>query len=396
MRIEYPQYGLTLNSVGDATTVNNVQVSYASQDAFELLGGTVNAKYLVSLNAGGIDQLSKFGNRSLVQYVINVRLDATAHISTGDKSNSILFSNNDNSAGSYAGTPMNHPVFSNVSIIGPAYCGATGLSSDFKNGVLMYHNSEGTFANGVIAGWPTGLRMEDAPTIANATSNGTLFFYESSFYTNTTDYSNAGTWSASCATTMANWMTGSGFCSQANNQLPVTTLGYNSSICGNYATTAPTFTVGTTTLSNSDYPSGSDLDNAFFASGTQLHGALNTSTDYTANWAEWNPQARDYCPHMMSSPTSVASVSVAQNSNLQIAPNPSNGITYATFTTQQSGKVTIDIVNGVGQVVRSITHDVTTGQQKIAINTDGLSSGIYVVNINAAIGSVAHARLVIK
>jgi hypothetical protein len=174
-------------------------------------------------------------------------------------------------------------------------------------------------------------------------------------------------------------------------------LGYNSSICGNYTTTTPSFLVGTTTLSNSDYPSGSDLDNGFFNSATQLHGALNTSTDYTANWAEWNPQGRDFCPaHRMANPTGIAAIAADQNGTLQIAPNPSNGMTYATFTTQQAGKVTIEIVNSVGQVVRQILSDATTGQQKIAINTNGLSSGVYVVNVNASIGNVGHARLVIR
>ena len=40
--------GLTLGSVGRATMLDNIQVSYCNDDAFEWFAGTVNAKHLVS------------------------------------------------------------------------------------------------------------------------------------------------------------------------------------------------------------------------------------------------------------------------------------------------------------------------------------------------------------
>lgn len=64
MRIEYTDYGLTLNSVGSKTVMNNLQVSYSAQDAFEFLGGTVNAKKLVSVNSYCKDIYASFGNQS--------------------------------------------------------------------------------------------------------------------------------------------------------------------------------------------------------------------------------------------------------------------------------------------------------------------------------------------
>ena len=40
--------GLTLGSVGRSTMLDNIQVSYCNDDAFEWFAGTVNAKHLVS------------------------------------------------------------------------------------------------------------------------------------------------------------------------------------------------------------------------------------------------------------------------------------------------------------------------------------------------------------
>ena len=392
LRVEYPVNGLTMVSVGDQTEFHDVMVSYASNDALELYGGTVPFKRFVSLNAFGNDIVARYGNRSMAQYIINLRPDANAHIATGNKSNSIIFSNDDAVSG-----PINHPRFSNVSIVGPYYCGS-GLSSDFKYGVFYRGGTEGTIANSVIAGWDIGLFMDGTDVIANATDNGTLFFYENSMYANNTaQFDKSGTWSSLCATTQSNWMTGIGFCAQANNQLPVATLGYSASICGTYSSTPPTLLLGSNTLGSSDFPSGSDLDDAFFTSTSSKHGALNTSTDFTDGWAVWYPQGEEYCSqdaNKSAHTTGVNNVNAA--TALTIAPNPVSGTTYAEFTSAQSGKVNITIVNSVGQSVRTISREVSKGKQKLAISTDGLSAGIYLINVELSKGNMVHARVLVK
>ena len=400
IRIEYATYPLTLLSVGNGTTIDHIQASYADRDAFQFLGGTVRAKYLVSLNAKGADILSKFGNRSLVQYVINLRPDAGAHTSSGDLSNSIVMGNNDNAGGGYAGTPANHPVFSNVSIMGPLYCGAGTISSDFKNAVFYYHNTQGGVYNSFVAGYPVGLRMEDATTLNNADANDNLLFSENSLNNNTTEYSNNGSWPGTCASNMTDWIKGlaGGSCDQFGNQFqsPSYTVGYSSTICGNYSTTTPTFVLGTTGLNNASFPSGSDLDNVFFTSTSQKHGALNTSTDWTTSWAEWNPQAFDPCPGMRpAAPTGIESLA-NENTTIQIAPNPSEGITYASFDAKQSGSIKITVVNSVGQVVRTVDRNVEKGSQRIAIKTEGLNAGMYTVIVETAKGAAMRSKLVIK
>ena len=57
VRIEFAGYpfqtdqeinGLTLGSVGSATQIDHIQISYSNDDSFEWFGGTVNCKYLVA------------------------------------------------------------------------------------------------------------------------------------------------------------------------------------------------------------------------------------------------------------------------------------------------------------------------------------------------------------
>ncbi|MCX6297833.1 MAG: hypothetical protein NTY72_01900, partial [Bacteroidetes bacterium] len=58
VRIEYAGYaflpdkeinGLTFGGVGNQTTIDYVQVSYANDDSFEWFGGSVNCKHLISM-----------------------------------------------------------------------------------------------------------------------------------------------------------------------------------------------------------------------------------------------------------------------------------------------------------------------------------------------------------
>lgn len=398
IRIEYAVNALTLLSVGNGTTLNHIQASYTANDAFEFYGGTARAKYLISLNTKGADLVSRYGNRSLVQYAINLRPDVNAHTSSGDLSNSIVMGNDDGAT--FTRTPVTHPVFSNISILGPLYCSGGSISSDFKNAVLYYRNTQGGVYNSFVAGYPVGLRMEDASTLNNADANDNLLFSENSFYNNTTEYSNSGTWPATCASNMTAWIKGTagGSCDQFGNQFqsPSYTVGYSSTICGTYSSTAPTFVLGTTGLNNASFPSGSDLDNAFFTSTSQKHGALNTSTDWTTSWANWNPQAVNPCPGMRPAKTTGIGNIGGEVSALKIAPNPSEGVTYAMFDAVQAGSVNITIVNSVGQVVRTLNSNVEKGSQRIAVQTEGLSTGVYMMSVEMSKGNSQHARLVIK
>ncbi|RYZ45900.1 MAG: T9SS type A sorting domain-containing protein [Sphingobacteriales bacterium] len=403
MRIEYPIYGLSMVSVGDGTEFHDVQVSYPSENALELYGGKVNFKNFASLNAKRYDILATHGNRSKAQFILGVRLDLSANVSTSDLSNGIVFSNNDDAAGGYAssmGAANNHPVFSNVTLIGPKYCGATSGLTNFKNGILFRNNTEGGIYNSVVAGWPNGIFMNGSSTIANANSSSTIKFDYNSLYDYATSSGNSPSWTSGCETTLALWLNGSvNSCAMQGNQIGLSVLGYSSTVCGNYCSTAPGFLLGSTDLNDPNYDATDvpELNNVFFTS-LDYRGAFDQTKDWTADWTAFCPQSTDYCPDQRrsSAPTGINNLNAGNSGGLVLAPNPVSGMTYAEFATQQSGKINISVINSVGQVVRTISKDVEKGKQRIGITTDGLSAGMYLINVELNKGNTIHSRVVVK
>ncbi|HRP53228.1 MAG TPA: hypothetical protein PLI97_06930, partial [Fluviicola sp.] len=82
VRVEFPGYayqtdkeinGITLGSVGDATEIHHVQVSFCNDDAFEWFGGTVNAKHLVSYRNLDDDFDTDYGFSGQIQFGLIVR-----------------------------------------------------------------------------------------------------------------------------------------------------------------------------------------------------------------------------------------------------------------------------------------------------------------------------------
>jgi hypothetical protein len=105
--------GLTLGSVGSATKIDHVQVSYSGDDSFEWFGGTVSSKNLIAYKGWDDDFDTDFGFRGNVQYVVSHRDPNIA-----DKSGSNGFESDNDGSGS-AKTPLTSPAFSNVSWFGP-------------------------------------------------------------------------------------------------------------------------------------------------------------------------------------------------------------------------------------------------------------------------------------
>jgi len=400
LRIEYANYGITFLSVGSGTTVDHIQTSYIANNAFEFYGGTVDAKNLISYNAKGDDLMFTDGNRSLIQFAVSVRLDVSnAHLSSG--SNAVVITND---ATGSSNTPFTHPVVSDMTIIGPLYCGATSISADYKNAVLYDENAHGGLYNGFITGWPTGFLINDASSINNSNTTpaaSTLNFSDNSFTSNTTDYTSGTTWpSGGCATSMSSWIMNGGLssCSQMHNQFPTFTTGLSSTICGTYSTTPPSFQLSTTSLKGSDYTDASDLSNAFFNTSTRKHGGFTTSSgsDWTTTWTNWNPQAFNPCTEgRMSNPTSVNNIAAGNITGLQLAPNPSSGTTYANFNVLADGNVTISVVDNAGRVLRTTQSNVAKGNQHIAVDTKGLATGIYIIKVQSS-NSLMHAQLVVE
>ncbi|VTP98436.1 hypothetical protein [Sphingobacterium daejeonense] len=82
VRIEFAGYnlsqdneinGLTCGGVGNGTTLENIQVSWGRDDAFEFFGGSVNAKYLVAISTDDDDYDFDFGYSGTIQYALSLK-----------------------------------------------------------------------------------------------------------------------------------------------------------------------------------------------------------------------------------------------------------------------------------------------------------------------------------
>lgn len=181
VRIEFAGYpfapdkeinGLTLGSVGSATKIDHVQVSYCNDDSFEWFGGTVNCDHLIAYRGWDDEFDTDNGFSGRVQFCLSVRDPRLA-----DTSRSNGFES-DNCADGATVEPYTTATFSNVTFVGPVGQDANFKNDDsYVNGGSVYPNngsSLGKFQaamhirrssrlscfNSVAIGWPIGLILD--------------------------------------------------------------------------------------------------------------------------------------------------------------------------------------------------------------------------------------------
>lgn len=193
VRIEFAGYpferdkeinGLTLGSVGSATTVDFVQVSYSNDDSYEWFGGTVNCKHLVAYKGWDDDFDTDNGFSGHVQYALSVR---DSRIADTSQSNGF---ESDNCADGSQVDPFTTAVFSNVTFIGPKavdasfantndYINAGAMNPNngsalgkFQSAMQIRRSSRLSCINSVAVGFPIGLIIDgekgNSPAMATA------------------------------------------------------------------------------------------------------------------------------------------------------------------------------------------------------------------------------------
>jgi len=179
VRIEFPGYevatgkeinGLTFCSVGDATTIEHIQVSYSGDDAYEWFGGTVNAKYLIAYKTEDDDFDTDNGFVGMVQYGL---ISRDPDIVDTDTANAF---ESDNDANGSTSEPFTHGVFSNISAFGPFASATTpALVKNHEEGAAMRirRSSKLQIYNALFCGWGRGVRLESDNTLT-AAKNGEL------------------------------------------------------------------------------------------------------------------------------------------------------------------------------------------------------------------------------
>lgn len=163
VRIEYAGYAyqpdkeinsLTMAGVGNGTTIDHVQVTYAKDDAFEWFGGTVNCKYLIAWKTQDDDFDTDNGYSGKVQFGLVIRDSLIADISTSE-----AFESDNNSSGTTA-TPKTSAIFCNITAIGPRSTSSSVGNSLFRAGAQIRRNSALSIFNSVIMGWPQGILID--------------------------------------------------------------------------------------------------------------------------------------------------------------------------------------------------------------------------------------------
>jgi hypothetical protein len=165
VRIEYAGYAyqpdnelnsLTMAGVGNGTTIDHIQVTYAKDDAYEWFGGTVNCKYLIAYKTQDDDFDTDFGYSGNVQFGIILRDSVIADISQSE-----AFESDNDGKGSTLG-PITSAVFSNITAIGPKATLVNTGNTLFRAGAHIRRNTGISIFNSIIAGWPIGLNFDVA------------------------------------------------------------------------------------------------------------------------------------------------------------------------------------------------------------------------------------------
>jgi hypothetical protein len=327
---------------------------------------------------------------------VSLRMDPSVYdVGAPTESNGILVENNSTSM-SFSGTPLTNPILSNVSIFGPRYCDEEAITGAIT-GVTFRNNAAGSIYNSFTGGYPTGLSIQDNLTIVNA-QNDLINFGYSSFYRNVdhfdSDPDNFDPNNDFCVNDIDEWMMGSTPCSEPENDSLVGPTGYHSSLCNeSYCGSGnrPVFELVDNEIGFSDF-SPAALNNVFFDTdqdGIEYRGAFG-ETDWTADWTDWCSLETEYC-----SETQQRKSGANGNSKLYIAPNPSNGASYAVFDVAQIGKVHVSVRDKVsGQVLRSNNSFLSyVGSQRVVIPAGGLQAGVYIVQVVLPDGSVLSGQL---
>jgi hypothetical protein len=354
VRIEYPGIafqpnseinGLTLGGVGRKTKIENIQVSYSGDDSYEMFGGTVNLKNIIAYRGWDDDFDTDFGYTGNVQFALAVRDPNIA-----DASGSNGFESDNDGTGT-SNIPITNPRFSNVTQVGP-YAFSSSIASNYKRALHLRRNTKTSAFNSVFIGYPTGLLIESSSTQTNAT-NGDLRF-KNSVIVQCND--------TLAATTAANpnningtfnitsFFNTAGFSNSTMNNV-------SDAMFNNVSLTNPDFTLQTSSPLNTGASFSDSYISGTWFEQVSYRGAFG-STDWTACWAEWDPQNEAYNATINNEVTATisasgtttfcqgGSVTLTANSNVSNATYLwSNGETTQSINVTSSGNYTVTVTS---------------------------------------------------
>lgn len=161
--------GLTCGGVGSGTILENIQVSYGNDDAYEFFGGTVNPKNLIAFATADDDFDFDFGFTGRLQFGISLR--DPLFVDGGDAGNGIEC---DNDGTGTVATPRTRPVLSNFTFCGPN--GATGTLANHNFNTRWRRSTQFALHNSILAGYQKGGFQFESDSTAQSYIDGRSTF----------------------------------------------------------------------------------------------------------------------------------------------------------------------------------------------------------------------------
>jgi len=361
--------GLTMGGVGNGTTVDHVQVSFANDDSFEWFGGTVNCKHLIAYRGLDDDFDCDFGFSGNIQYALSVRDPGVA-----DQSSSNGFEIDNNATGSGA-TPKTRPTFSNVTILGP-----TGTVDPlFKRAAHLRRNSEpGIFNSLLLGSYPEGILIDGDSCANNATANrlevkNTIVAGPTTLLkTNATNGFN-----------VVDWFNTAAFSNQSNAAATFALLqdGYNL----DEPNAQPT---NLSPARNAAAFTAPRIDKPFFDKVSYI-GAFDGTNDWTCGWAKFLDVNTSCLVGTKDADRTFASV--------KLFPTLANDQATLQITLLDAADLSVEIYNLEGQYFgQQINEKAAAGAQTYTLNTTGLTNGFYMVRIQAGAAVKTEKLIVVR
>ncbi|MFN9710192.1 MAG: hypothetical protein ACK55K_02135, partial [Bacteroidota bacterium] len=161
--------GLTLGGVGRGTIIENVQVSYGNDDAFEFFGGNVNCKNLIAFATADDDFDFDFGYTGAIQFGVSLR--DPLFVDGGDAGNGIEC---DNDGTGTTASPRTRPVLSNFTFCGPN--GAPGTLANHNFNTRFRRATHFVLINSILMGYQKGGFQFESDSTAAAYLDGRSIF----------------------------------------------------------------------------------------------------------------------------------------------------------------------------------------------------------------------------
>ncbi|HLO91778.1 MAG: Ig-like domain repeat protein [Chloroflexota bacterium] len=288
---------LTLASVGSETTIAFIQASFGLDDSFELFGGTVNAKNLISYRTEDDDFDVDYGHVGYIQFALGIR---DANIADQFYSNGLEVDNN--GAGT-SQTPYTQTVFSNITIIGGKYTAENPVHLSLQNAAQLRTNSMPAIYNSFFTGFPFGLLIDDTKPGASQHALNEELQVRNVILAGVENWGNNG-WGGNTNNTNGPVVHAGTGASGFNVDTWFQSNLYNNSIKSKwqdagideslYVTMNPKVTPnqGSILLSAAKWDNTPKASSSFFEKVT-FTGAFG-SNDWSAGWCNWNPQETVY------------------------------------------------------------------------------------------------------